>query len=153
MKKFLPSLFCLFLTACVPLQQTEIKGGKGYDFFGYYGGYGLLQIGPSNQKKKIHVISEDSYAVSPTGKRFSIHSEPAPNDLKPSQYHSEFPNYYVRDRITLIDAKGKTLAKISTNGEWHFHFEFSTAQGRDTRDFTARFWMFYYNPIIHGPPN
>ena len=113
-------------------------------------GYGLLQIGPSNQTKSITLLPYSSYAVSPTGEHFRIHSEPHPYDLEQHEWSALNP--YVRDHINLIDKKGKLMKKNLKNGTWNFHFEFLTPHGKDTRDFSIKYWMFYYNPIIHGAP-
>lgn len=141
----------LLLTACAPLKQTRIVGGQGSDHFGYYGetGYGLLQIGPSNTPKRITVIDARSYAIAPNGSRFRIRTEPHAFDIE-----TKFPKTpYVRDRVYLLDSEGRKITRALKNGNWKFHFTLRTAKGVETRDFDADLWTFYYNPLIHGPPN
>lgn len=146
MKFILTSIACLLLIGCVPLQQSEVSGGKKDDYFRYYDEYGLLEIGPSDKKKTVTLIPEYSYALSPKGIKYGIHTEPHFYDLE--QKHP-----YIRDHITLVNPRGKRIGSIPQNGTWHFHFEFIGPRGKDSREFTIRFWTFYYNPIIHGPPN
>lgn len=136
----------LSLIGCIPLQQSDVNGGTKNDFFRYYGDYGLLNIGSANKKKTVTLIPESSYALSPKGIKYGIYTEPHFYDLD-----QKFP--YIRDHVTLVSPRGKRLGSIPQNGIWHFHFEFLGPRGKDSRDFTSRFWTFYYNPIIHGPPN
>src|SRR5438094_151838 len=91
------------LAACIPLKQTRITGGLGYDYFGYYGqsGYGLLQIGASNAPKQIILIDSRSFALSPKGIRFRVQTEPHPYDLETKS--SKAP--YIRDRVYVLDSQ------------------------------------------------
>ena len=143
--------FATLLTACIPLKQARIVGGRGYDHFGYYGetGYGLLQIGPSSAPNRITVIDSQSYAIAPNGSRFRIRTEPHPYDIETKSF--KVP--YIRDRVYVLDSAGRRITKPLKNGQWKFHFTFLTPQGVRTRYFDAKLWTFYYNPIIHGPPN
>ena len=134
------------LFGCLPLQQSDVAGGRKHDYFRYYGDYGLLNIGSTNKKKLITLIPSSSYALSPKGTKYGIDSEPHFYDVD-----QKYP--YIRDHITLISPSGKHIYRIPQNGIWHFHFEFLSPRGKDSRDFISRFWTFYYNPIIHGPPN
>ena len=136
----------LSLIGCIPLQQSDVSGGTKNDFFRYYGDYGLLNIGSADKKKTVTLIPECSYALSPKGIKYGINTEPHWYDLD-----QKFP--YIRDHVTLVSPRGKRIGSIPQNGTWHFHFEFMGPRGKDSRDFTSRFWTFYYNPIIHGPPN
>ena len=136
----------LSLIGCIPLQQSEVSGGTKNDFFRYYGDYGLLNIGSTDKKKTITLLPESSYALSPNGTKYGIYTEPHFYDLD-----QKYP--YIRDHVTLVSPRGKRLGSIPQNGIWQFHFDFAGPRGRDTRDFTIKFWTFYYNPILHGPPN
>lgn len=139
------------LTGCLPLQQSRVVGGRGYDHFGPFDdqGYALLQIGPSNTPKRVHVIDSDSYGLAPDGSRYGIHTEPHPYDIETKT--SKVP--YVRDRVYLIDPRGHRVTGRWKNGQWKFHFTLRTPNGIETRDFHASFWPFLYIPIIDGPPN
>ena len=145
MKYILHILVCMCLTGCIPLQQCEVTGGKKDDFFRYYGDYGLLNIGSANKKKAITLLPASSYAISPTGIKYGIFTEPHYYDLE-----QKFS--YTRDHITLVTPRGKRIGKMPQNGIWHFHFEFLNSYGKIDRDFICKFWTFYYSPIIHGPP-
>ncbi len=148
MNKVIFGLLLLILTGCIPLKQCDNTGGKGYDNFSFEDGYGLLQIGPSNRKRTITLLTDKSYAISPKGKRYGIHSELDPYDQE--KHDSLAP--YVKDKITLIDSNGKLVRGKLGNGTWYFHFEFLTPKGKESRDFKIRYWMYYYNPIWSGPP-
>jgi hypothetical protein len=139
------------LPGCMPLQQSYVTGGEGYDHFSYhdYNDWGLLQIGPSNQPKTISIVDAESFAIGPRGKRYGVESEPHPYDLREDK-DPRVP--YVRDRIYLIDAKGKRLGRWR-NGGWQFTFVFDAPDGRESRHFNMTLWTFFYNPVIHGPPN
>jgi hypothetical protein len=131
----------------VTKQQATITGGQGYDHMGVYdNGYALLQIGPSNKEKKIILLSDQSYAQDIDGTRYKIETEPHEFDIQ--QEHK-----YIRDRIYILNETGKKKRSISS-GDWRFFFTFQNPDGtKDTREFTGQYWKFYYNPIIHGPPN
>jgi len=109
-------------------------------------GYALLQIGPSNREKKIELLPGESYAQGNDGVKYKIETEPHDFDIR--QNHT-----YVRDRIYILNEKGKRKRSISS-GDWTFLFTFQNPDGtKDTREFTGQYWKFHYNPIIHGPPN
>lgn len=151
MRHLITITIAAFLAACVPLQQTKIVGGRGYDHFDYYGetGYGLLQIGPSNAPKQITVIDSQSYALSPQGIQFRIQTQPHPYDIETKSF--KVP--YIRDRVYVLDSEEHRITRPLNNGQWKFHFTMRTPKGSETRAFDADLWTFYYNPLIHGPPN
>lgn len=146
MKYTLAFILGSLLVACVPVQQCDVSGGHKYDSFGYYGDYGLLSIGPTNQKKTIRLLPGSSYALSANGTKYGIRTEP-------HFFDRERKVSYVRDHITLVDQRGKRIGRIPQNGIWQFHFEFIGPNGKSSRDFTSRFSTFFYNPLLHGPPN
>ena len=75
----------LLLSGCMPLKQYNVTGGKRYDGIGYdEEGYGLLQIGSSNQPKTTSIVDAESFAIGPRGKRYSVESEPHPYHLPTS---------------------------------------------------------------------
>jgi len=149
MKKtlFVVVLTC-FLCGCIPCKQAVFKGGEQYDHFGYYEYYGLLQIGPSNAGKTAKVLVNGSYAIDPSGRRLSIETEE--HDYDKQQKDPRAP--YIRDRIYVLDQNGNRLSKLK-DGNWKFVFALSTPKGREERTFESKVWTFYYNPILHGPPN
>lgn len=140
----------LLLSGCIPLQQAYISGGEGYDDLGQFDqGWGLLMIGPSNRPKTVSIVDVESFAIGPRGERYVVESEPHPYDLREDR---DSRVLYVRDRIYLVNARGKRLKHLR-NGEWQFTFVLNTPEGRDTRNFNMTLWTFFYNPVIHGPPN
>ncbi len=132
------------------LKQYNVTGGKEYDQFSYMDHYrcGLLAIAPTNAPKVVKIIDAESYAIDPNGVRRGIATEPHDYDLRP-----ENEGFYVRDRVYLIDAKGKRLKSNWKDGPWKFHFVMDTPTGRDVRDFDMQLGTFHYNPVVHGPPN
>lgn len=132
----------------MPLQQADILGGTGYDHLGVYSeDYGsLVQIGPSNEEKKIKIIPEESYAQYSDGTKLRVDVEPHEFDVRQG-----YP--YIRDRLWVLDEKGRRKKKIE-NGDWRFLITFADKDGRKgTREFKASYWTFHYIPVIHGPPN
>src|SRR5262245_4496718 len=91
----------VLLSGFIPLTQTTVVGGRGYDHFGYYGEMrsGLLQIGPSNRKRTATVIPNKSYATAPDGTRHGISTEPHLFDIE--EKDPRVP--YVRERIYVLD--------------------------------------------------
>ena len=142
-------LLCLAVcgaTGCIPLKQRNVTGGRGYDHFGYEGGYGWLLIGPSNVPQSVTVVDAESHAVAPNGKRYGIETEPERRRQPDSP-----PN--AGDRVYLVGPNGRRTSREWANGRWEFFFTLDTPDGRDTRHFTVDFWTFVYNPFAHGPPN
>jgi len=144
--QFIFCIFSLSLVGCLPLQQYGVSGGTKNDDFGYYGRFGLLTIGSNDKKKTVTLVPESSYALSPKGVKYGIYTEPHWFDL-------DRKTPYIRDHVTLVSPRGKRIGSMPQNGTWHFHLELIGPLVKDSRDFTIRFWTFFYNPIIHGPPN
>jgi len=135
---------CLPLTGCIPLQQSDVSGGKAGDYFRYYGDYGLLNIGPADKKKTVTLLPQSSYAISPTGIKYGIYTEPHWYDL--DQKFS-----YIRDHITLVNPRGSRISSIPQNGTWQFHFEFMGPRGKDSRDFTSKILDILLQPYYSWP--
>jgi len=146
MKSYWIAIVGLLLCAgCMPLKQGTLQGVGRYDYFGYDNGYGLLQIGPSNVKKTAILLPKKSYAISPSGKKLRIESEEHDYDI-------EQKDIYIRDEIYVVSENGKRLKELS-NGKWKFVFSLLLPTGPAERVFEGTITTFYYNPIIHGPPN
>lgn len=139
------STLCLTLTGCLPLQQSAFSGGHQGDHFGHYGDYGLLTIGDGNQPKKTNILADQSYALSPRGIRYHIKTSDHPFDIS-----QRYP--YIRDQIRIYDPKGREIKSLSY-GPWVFVFKLKTEHGIQERTFSSTVSTFYYNPILHGPPN
>ncbi|MGA7725574.1 MAG: hypothetical protein WCA95_09830 [Opitutaceae bacterium] len=145
---FILATICgLMLAGCIPLQQTDMKGGDRLDGFEWYAetGYGLFWIGPSNVGNAVKIVDAKSYALGPNGVRYGVHSER-------HQFDIEQKYVFVRDEIHFLDAKGAQVSHLST-GVWQFSFTFVRDGKEEHRMFTGKLWTFYYVPIIDGPPN
>ena len=145
--KILAIFAAIVLIARIPLPQGDFRGGQKYDHFGYYDGYGLLQIG-SNMKNNNHKFNfKKSYALSPDGDRLILQTEPHPFDLE-----MHFPEHpYVRDRIYVVGPNGDRYENLPS-GAWEFHFILDSPEGEVYRVFKGNIWMFLYSPILHGSP-
>ena len=137
----------LLLSCCFRLQQTDIKGGVGYDDFGWFDeqSYGLLTIGLSNAANSIKMIDAKSYAIASDGTRYNVRSSPHEFDVTQKAA-------YVRDEITFWDGKGTKVRHLG-NGDWRFVFCFLRDGKERTAQFGGKLWTYNYIPVIDGPPN
>jgi hypothetical protein len=137
----------LALAGCIPLQQTDIRGGNPEDNFGWFDetGYGLLVVGSRDAANSIRVIDSKSFAYGPGGEKYRVHSEPHFNDVRDK-------NPFVRDHITFFDEKGSQRRHLR-NGTWRFDFVFVRNGIEQSRTFSGRLWTYHYVPIIDGAPN
>lgn len=133
------------MPGCIPLQQSSFHGNVKDDHFGHYGDHGLLTIGDSNAQKTITLLPEQSYAISPEGKRYGIQARD--HDFGIAQGYP-----YVRDQIRIYNAQGKEIRGLR-NGKWIFVFAIKRDGKTVQRRFESNVSTFYYNPILHGPPN
>ncbi len=134
----------LMMSGCISLKQGTDEFKASGDAFGFGDGYGLLTI--NHQKQPITVIDNESYALSPKGKKIGVRTKPHEYDLEQKQFNP-------RIRVDFIDSSGNTLTNLS-NGKWRFHFKFvKEDQTQGSQDFEFNVTTFYYNPIIDGPPN
>ncbi|CAA9400256.1 MAG: hypothetical protein AVDCRST_MAG64-1664, partial [uncultured Phycisphaerae bacterium] len=134
LRPLLPLVLCaaaLALTGCMPIKQENVTGGQLYDHFSYddWDRHGLLQIGPSNVHKTVRVVDAESYAIAPNGKRYGIATEPHRYDLEDPDDRAP----YVRDRVYLVDDKGRRSKRNWADGWWEFVFVLDTPHGRDSR--------------------
>lgn len=139
------ALIVLALSGCIPLKQAAFEAQQPGDHFGYYGSYGLLTIGSSSKKRAVKLVPEHSFAISPSGRRYSIRTKPHDYDL--SQGHT-----YIRDQIRIYDSKGRHKTSLS-DGKWTFVFAVDTGGRIEEHRFGSDVWTFFYNPVLHGPPN
>lgn len=139
-------LAALGLSGCMPLrQQKTLKGGSDSDFLLCEDHFLLAQFSPSNQPNTQKVIPEDSYILSPRGERYAVEVEPHQFDIE-----QKYP--CIRERIYPVDVHGQRLHRWS-NGIWIVHVALDTPAGRSTLEEQIKFWTFWYNPLVHGPPN
>ena len=136
------------LIGCIPKQQATITGGKDGEHLGIYEEpYGsILQMGTIAEPKKITIIGSKSYVVDPKGIRREVEIEPHEFDIE-----TKSPN--IRDRVFVLDTSKNRMKRLY-NGIWKFYITFKSQSGQEeTREFVGKYWTFYYNPILHGPPN
>jgi hypothetical protein len=136
----------IVLSGCIPLrQQALVKGSPDVDLLLCDDRYLLLTIGHGDMPNDHKIIIQQSYIQSPKGTRYSI-------QIEPHQFDIEKKFIYLRDDVYPCDASGSRLRHWS-NGIWLVHLVVQTNGELSTFDQQLKFWTFYYNPIIHGPPN
>lgn len=101
----------------------------------------IVDINLNNEK----IIEGSSYIVDPNGKKYSIL-------VKPHQYDidSKFPQ--IRANVYPLQDDGGFLSSW-INGIWYFHFHIESNGTRRIVEKKKKYWNFYYNFIVHGPPN
>jgi len=146
MRALIALIVALALSGCIPLRQQEtISGGHDSDFLLCDDSFLLAQFNPSNQPNRCKVIPAESYILSPSGKRYNV-------QVEPHQFDIEQKYTCVRERIYPIDAHGQRL-KHWYNGIWIVHVALDAPNQKSILEEKIRFWTFFYNPLIHGPPN
>ena len=151
MKTIAVLLMLVTFAGCMPLKQTHVTGAQQHDHFLYLERppCGLVQFGPSNVAKDFVIVDAESYAIAPNGVRYGIVTEPHDYDVE-----SPDPAVpYVRDRVYLVDARGRRIRRAWDDGEWKLHFVLEKPAGREHREFEVQLGTFNYNPVLHGPPN
>jgi hypothetical protein len=131
----------LAVAGCIPLKQETLVSGPADPVMACDGPYGFAQADLNHEQ----IVLEQSYVEDPKGRRYGIRVEPHQYDI---QQH--FPA--VRTDFFLLDIHGADVQRWS-RGIWHFHFVMETNGVFETIDQQWKYWKFYYNPIIHGPPN
>ena len=141
-----PSLTLLalmvLLTGCIPLrQEARVSGPVHPPLLLCDDRYVLVGIDMKREK----IVAEQSHIVDPSGKRYTI-------QVEPHQYDIEQKFEALRADVYPCGADGSRIRRWS-NGIWSFHFVVETNGVAQAIDQQWKYWTFYYNPIIHGPPN
>ena len=132
----------VFLTGCIPLrQETRVTGPVYPSLLLCDDRYVLVGVDMHHEK----IIPEESHITDPKGKRYGI-------QVEPHQYDIEQKYSALRAEVYPCCADGSRLQRWS-NGIWSFHFVVETNGVARMIDQRQKYWTFYYNPIIHGPPN
>ena len=132
----------LVLTSCIPLRQEALVSGPAHPpLLVCDDRYVLVGIDMNHEK----IVTAQSYITAPTGKRYTIQAEP-------HQYDIDQKLEALRVDVYPCDSDGSRLRHWS-NGIWSFHFIIVTNGVPEVIDQKWKYWTFYYNPIIHGPPN
>ena len=130
------------------LPQANVTGGCKGDHLGTYDSqYGaILSLKSLGHEKSFSINEENSFAELNGENRYAVATEPHSYDIL-----SGFA--YVRDRVWIIDKKGRKVKRLK-DGDWTFHLSLrDKLDNRLSRDFHAEYRTFYNNPIVHGPPN
>jgi hypothetical protein len=132
----------ILLTGCIPLRQESCVSGPVYPSLLLCDDrYVLAGIDMNHEK----IIEAQSYITAPSGKHYTI-------QIAPHQYDIDQRFEALRAEVYPCDADSSRLRHWS-NGIWSFHFVIETNGVPEIIDQKWKYWTFYYNPIIHGPPN
>jgi hypothetical protein len=143
------ALLLLFsLQGCIPLPQMEqhpsrIPFSAGYDLGDRYV---LFAIGSENRPKDYAIVPQGSHVIDPSGARHPIRVTPHEYDI--SQH---FP--FIRDELFVLRSEADPKPISLRDGTWKFVLAWRRSGTARQDTFSFRIWTFYYNPIIHGPPN
>jgi hypothetical protein len=130
------------VTGCIPLrQEARVSGPPHPSVLLCDDRY--VSVGIDMYREKI--VAEQSYIADPKGKRYAI-------QIEPHQFDIEQKFAALRADVYPCDADGLRLRRWS-NDVWSFHFVVETNGVTQVIDQKWKYWTFYYNPIIHGPPN
>lgn len=132
----------ILLTGCIPLRQEALVSGPEHPSLLLCDDRYVL-VGIDMHREKI--VAEQSYIQAPHGKRYAIQAEPHQFDID-QKFEA------LRADVYPCDAGGSRLRRWS-NGTWSFHFVVETNGVAQSIDQQWKYWTFYYNPLIHGPPN
>ncbi len=131
-----------FLTGCIPLRQYAHVSGPLHPSVGLCDDrYLLVEIDMNREK----IVAEQSHITDPSGKQYTI-------QVEPHQYDIDQKFEALRADVYPCRVDGSRIRRWS-NGIWSFHFVVETKGVAQAIDQQWKYWTFYYNPIIHGPPN
>jgi hypothetical protein len=132
----------VLLTGCIPLrQETQVSGPVHPPLLLCDDRYVLVGI----DTKREQIVAAQSHIADPSGKRYTV-------QVEPHQFDIEQKFEAVRADVYPCSADGSRIRRWS-NGVWSFHFVVESNGLAQTIDQQWKYWTFYYNPIIHGPPN
>jgi len=132
----------VLLTGCIPLRQEVRVSGPDHPFLLLCDDRYVLAGIDMNREK---IVVEQSHILAPNGKRYTM-------QVEPHQYDIEQRFEALRADVYPCGADSSRLRHWS-NGVWSFHFFIETNGVPQVVDQKWKYWTFYYNPIIHGPPN
>jgi hypothetical protein len=144
------SLLLFGLAGCLPLPQME-KHPSRIPFHASYNGWGekavIFTIGGCEERPKDYeILPQRSHVIDPSGKQHPIRIQPHEFDIS-----EHYP--FIRDDIFVLRSAAHPAPISLRDGTWKFVLTYRRASGVRTDTFSFRIWTFYYNPIIHGPPN
>ena len=141
-----PLLTCIALmvlfTSCIQLRQEARVSGPVHPHLTLCDDRYVL-VGLDMNREKI--VVEQSHIMDPSGKRHAI-------EVEPHQFDIDRKSKLLRVEVYPCCDDGSRIRRWS-NGIWAFHFVVDTNGAAQVIDQQWKYWTFYYNPIIHGPPN
>lgn len=132
----------VMLTGCIPLRQEALVKGPAHPALRLSDERYLETDIDLNHES---INTQQSYMESPAGKRYTF-------QVQPHQYDIDEKRSYVSAELYPFAADGSRLQGWRS-GVWTFHFVVETNSVTQIIDQKWKYWFFYYNPIIHGPPN
>ena len=130
------------VTGCIPLRQQVLVSGPAYPPVLLTDDRCLL-VGIDVKREQI--VAELSRVTDPNGKRYGV-------QVEPHQFDIDQNSGGVRADVYPSAADGSRLRSWA-NGVWSFHFVVKSNGVDQVIDQKWKYWTFYYNPLIHGPPN
>ncbi len=137
-------LFALmvFVAGCIPLrQESQVSGPVDPSLLLCDDRYVLVGMDMKREK----IVAEQSQIADPSGKRYTI-------QVEPHQFDIEQKFEALRADVYPCGSDGSRIRRWS-NGVWSFHFVIESNGVDRVIDQRWKYWTFYYNPTIHGPPN
>lgn len=132
----------VLLAGCLPLKRAELVSGPLFPRMILCDDrYLLIEIDMRTEK----ILTAQSRIAAPSGKAYSI-------QVEPHQYDIEQDHQKLRPEVYPCNADGSRIQHWP-NGTWSFHFVVETNGIAQAIDQRWKYSTFYYNPIIHGPPN
>lgn len=134
-------------SGCMPLQQYKQLEGTTAEHLSVLDNLSALQLslGKGSTSEKNRVVAEESRITSPSGTIYNV-------QIKPHHYDIQEKHDEVRQNIYPVQRNGVPV-EIRQNGIWSLHLVIETEGIRRTLDRQLKISTFYYNPLIHGPPN
>ena len=108
--------------------------------------YVLFATGTQNHPKDYEISSARSYVIDPVGIHHPIRIQP--HECDESQH---FP--FIRDDIFVLQSDTDSKPIKLHDGMWNFILTRRTFSTQRQDTFSFRLRTFYYNPLVHGPPN
>lgn len=101
---------------------------------------------PLKKEKQAQLEQSSCSAVSPKGKTYNLR-------VINKTYPSETPTYWSSANLELIDNSSPEKSIKWRNGTWKLNLAFKDEIPRESITTNITFTTFYYNPLLHGPPN
>jgi hypothetical protein len=138
------------IAGCFPVRQTAFDRVTAADRVAslgdYGGGYFVTQFGESYRPRQGTIVPAASYLIGPNNRRYGIETEVHAFDVERQSVH-------LRERVYVVRPDGKRLGRLPS-GSWRAHIVWQTEDGeRIAHDYKANVWLFWYTPLLHGPPN